>query len=60
MAQGFQCPACGADFEVQESLEEQESQGQQPHQHEVKCPNCGNEFEPGQGTQDKEKHEHQA
>ncbi len=55
---GFQCPACGAEFEVQERLQEQESQGQQAHQHNIKCPNCGTEFEPEQGTQDQDTHEY--
>lgn len=56
---GFQCPACGADFDVQERLGDEEEE-QEKHGHaegesklsppkspppKITCPACGSEFE---------------
>ena len=52
----FTCPACGADFEVRERLDDEDRQAQpedeqQQQQHApvreqtVPCPNCGNPVE---------------
>lgn len=50
----FTCPACGADFEVRERLDDEERQAQpgDEQQHDapaqeqtVSCPNCGNPIE---------------
>lgn len=50
---GFQCPACGADFDVQDRLEDEE---QEQHTHaesgynesgSATCPNCGSDVNVG-------------